>query len=46
MPAGGDRRGRSPAHAGHLPSWQRLAIMLVLVVIAAGIGAAVISSRG
>jgi len=46
MLTGGDGRGRSPAHAGHLPSWERLAIVLVLVLIAAGIGAAVISSHG
>jgi hypothetical protein len=43
MPAGEARVRRSPAHAGHLPAWERLALTFVLALIAAGIGVAVAS---
>jgi hypothetical protein len=46
MPTGGNQRRRAPAHAGRLPSWERLTILLVLVLIAGGIGAAVMATSG
>jgi hypothetical protein len=44
MRTGEDRARRSPAHAGRLPPWQRMTIIVVLAALAAGIGAAVMSS--
>jgi hypothetical protein len=46
MPTGGNQRRRAPAHAGRLPSWERLTILLVLILIAGGIGAAVMATSG
>lgn len=37
MRAGGDRSGRSPAHAGPLRRWERLTFVLAFVLVAAGI---------
>jgi hypothetical protein len=43
MPTGEARVRRSPAHAGRLPAWERIAMTAVLALIGAGIGAAVVS---
>jgi hypothetical protein len=43
MRTGEGRARRSPAHAGRLPVWERLALTVVLALIGAGIGAAVVS---
>ena len=43
MPTGGP--WRRPAHAGHLPTWERLAIALVLLLFALGDIALVAATR-
>lgn len=43
MKTGGAQARRPPAHAGRLPRWERLAMTLVLALIAVAMGAAVVS---